>query len=91
MRVFSGPGGVDYLPSQLEAVIAEVRRLEEAANLNENELADMDTHGGTSGIRTELDQLKHRLEMTDLELQKTNATLRRLGDEIRSYSHVGAT
>lgn len=38
--------------------------------------------------RNELDQLKHRLEMTDLELQKTNATLRRLGDEMRSYSQV---
>ena len=32
--------------------------------------------------------MKHRLEMTDLELQKTNATLRRLGDEMRSYSQV---
>jgi len=97
MRVFSGSGGVDYLPSQLEAVIAEVRRLEEAANQNESELQDMDvTQGGAgvpgvpgappNGIRNELDQLKHRLEMTDLELQKTNATLRRLGDEMRSYS-----
>ena len=38
--------------------------------------------------RSELDHLKHRLEMTDLELQKTNATLRRLGDEMRSYSQV---
>jgi len=86
MRYY-GSGGVDYLPSQLEAVLAEVRRLEEAANTNESELANY-THTGedNQGIRNELDQLKHRLEMTDLELQKTNATLRRLGDEMRSYS-----
>ena len=53
--MYSGSGGVDYLPSQLEAVIAEVRRLEEAANQNENELADMEPGqggpGGASGIR----------------------------------------
>merc|ERR1711874_167766 len=42
--------------------------------------------GGGPGIRGELDQLKHRLEMTDIELQKTNTTLRRLSEEMRSYS-----
>ena len=52
MRVFSGSGGVDYLPSQLEAVIAEVRRLEEAANQNENELEAIDGNNHPStGIR----------------------------------------
>jgi len=82
---FYSSGGVDYLPSQLEAVLAEVRRLEESACRNEEELSTISSQEN-SGIRGELDHLKHRLEMTDLELQKTNATLRRLGDEMRSYS-----
>jgi len=84
MRYF-GSSGVDYLPNQLEAVMVEVMRLEEASNMNEAELenyiAEPDSH-----IRVEVDHLKQRLEGTDLELQKTNATLRRLGDEMRSYS-----
>ena len=104
----SGPGRppTDVLPSQLEAVISEVRRLEEAATKNEEELTViMDDRAPGGGIRGELDQLKHRLgtatlywikknfiefvtflEMTDIELQKTNTTLRRLSEEMRCYS-----
>lgn len=87
----SGPGRPapppDYLPSQLEAVLSEVKRLEEAAIQNEEEISNIEERDkNNSGIRSELDQLKHRLEMTDIELQKTNATLRRLGDEMRCYS-----
>jgi len=85
----SGPGRppTDVLPSQLEAVISEVRRLEEAASKNEEELTViMDDRAPGGGIRGELDQLKHRLEMTDIELQKTNTTLRRLSEEMRCYS-----
>lgn len=93
-----GPHGgaiSDVLPAQLEAVISEVRRLEETASKNEEELsfivddrgpAKNGGSGNNGGIRGELDQLKHRLEMTDIELQKTNTTLRRLSDEMRSYS-----
>lgn len=80
----------DFLPAQLEAVMVEVKMLEEAAIKNEEELQVQEEgeRGGSSGggIRGELDQLKHRLEMTDIELQKTNSTLRRLGEEMRSYS-----
>jgi len=77
----------DYLPSQLEAVLSEVKILEEAALQNEEEISNIEERDkNNSGIRSELDQLKHRLEMTDIELQKTNATLRRLGDEMRCYS-----
>ena len=61
--------------------------LEEAALQNEEEISNIEERDkNNSGIRSELDQLKHRLEMTDIELQKTNATLRRLGDEMRCYS-----
>lgn len=79
----------EMIPSQLEAVMSEVRRLEETANKNEEELSViMEDRGANNGgvIRGELDQLKHRLEMTDIELQKTNTTLRRLSDEMRCYS-----
>ena len=62
----------DVLPAQLEAVISEVRRLEETASKNEEELSViMDDRGnaknGSSGggIRGELDQLKHRLGRFD--------------------------
>jgi len=84
-----GPGRPTDPGSQLEAVLGEVRRLEEAATRNEEELerSGLGPEGGQGpGIRGELDQLKHRLEMTDIELQKTNTTLRRLSDEMRSYS-----
>ena len=55
----------DVIPNQLEAVMSEVRRLEETANKNEEELSviletDRASAGG-GGIRGELDQLKHRL------------------------------
>merc|ERR1711899_55324 len=50
-------------------------------------------HGGQDqldqedpNIRAEIMQLKNRLAGTDQELQKTNHTLRRLGDEMRSMS-----
>ena len=67
--------------------MSEVKRLEEAAIQNEEEISNIEERDkNNSGIRSELDQLKHRLEMTDIELQKTNATLRRLGDEMRCYS-----
>lgn len=81
-----GPGRPTEASPQLEAVLGEVRRLEEAATRNEEELEREAGPGGGPGIRGELDQLKHRLEMTDIELQKTNTTLRRLSDEMRSYS-----
>jgi len=83
------PGVSDVLPAQLEAVISEVRRLEETATKNEEELTvimEDRQPPPTGGIRGELDQLKHRLEMTDIELQKTNTTLRRLSEEMRCYS-----
>merc|ERR1719245_1620912 len=83
----------DFLPAQLEAVLMEVKMLEDAAIKNEEELHVVEegeksgsSGGGGPGIRGELDQLKHRLEMTDIELQKTNTTLRRLSEEMRCYS-----
>ena len=51
----------EMIPSQLEAVMSEVRRLEEAATRNEEELEREAGPGGGPGIRGELDQLKHRL------------------------------
>ena len=63
-----GPGrpAPEPAPAQLEAVLTEVRRLEEAAARNEEELTtaagNLDTEAGAGpGIRGELDQLKHRL------------------------------
>ena len=63
-----GPGrpAPEPAPAQLEAVLTEVRRLEEAAARNEEELStaagNLDTEAGAGpGIRGELDQLKHRL------------------------------
>lgn len=67
-------------------MLSEVERLEEAALQQEEEISMMDNEQKGGNIRGELDQLKHRLEMTDIELQKTNATLRHLGDEMRNYS-----
>ena len=58
------PGVSDVLPAQLEAVISEVRRLEETATKNEEELTvimEDRQPPPTGGIRGELDQLKHRL------------------------------
>jgi len=86
LRYWDGRGGsTGPAEPPLEAVMAEVARLEAAASQNEAELSGMEGGAG-AGIRGELDQLKHRLEMTDIELQKTNTTLRRLGEEMRSYS-----
>jgi len=77
--------------SQLEMVLAEARRLEEAAHRNEDELRQLALERGDAdqedpNIRAEIMQLKNRLAGTDQELQKTNHTLRRLGDEMRSMS-----
>ena len=62
----------DFLPAQLEAVLMEVKMLEDAAIKNEEEIHVAEdgerssVTGGSSGsggpgIRGELDQLKHRL------------------------------
>ena len=77
--------------SQLEMVLAEARRLEEAAHRNEDELRQLvlEQQRGATGagvvpadmeedpnLRAEIMQLKQRLAGTDQELQKTNQTLR---------------
>ena len=76
--------------SQLEMVLAEARRLEEAAHRNEDELRQLvlEQRGNQTpsenllessedpNLRAEIMQLKHRLAGTDQELQKTNLTLR---------------
>ena len=64
----------DFLPAQLEAVLMEVKMLEDAAMKNEEEIhvvedgerSSSSVSGGPGGpagpgIRGELDQLKHRL------------------------------
>ena len=55
----------DFLPAQLEAVMVEVKMLEEAAIKNEEELEEEGgrtaSSGSGGGIRGELDHLKHRL------------------------------
>ena len=59
-----GPGRPTDPGSQLEVVLGEVRRLEEAATRNEEELerSGLGPEAGQGpGIRGELDQLKHRL------------------------------
>lgn len=92
----AGPGASsrpEPHPSQLEAVVSEVKRLEDVAVRNMEELNKLGTAGVAgrgdqegSEIRTELDQLKKRLELTDNELSKTNFTLSKLGDEMRCFS-----
>lgn len=90
--------------SQLELVLNEVRRLEEAAMRNDDELRQMaleqqqhqrhldqlmqmsPTECDDVEIRNEISLLKQRLAGTDQELQRTNHTLRRLGDEMRNMS-----
>jgi Ras association domain-containing protein 7/8 len=75
-------------------VVTEVKRLEDVSVKNDRELhklAFKDFVPGFSGedgaeIRTELDQLNNRLKITDKELQKTNLTLRQLGDDLKSFS-----
>ncbi len=70
--------------SQIDLVLSEVRRLEDVAKRNEEELGVL---GGSSGgsaaardgedvIKNEISQLRLRLAGTDQELQKTNVTLR---------------
>lgn len=78
--------------SQMDLVLSEVRRLEELSARNDDELkflnserAQMETEAD-SNIRSEIMQLKQRLAGTDVELQRTNTTLRRLGDEMRNMS-----
>ena len=63
----------DFLPAQLEAVLMEVKMLEDAAIKNEEEIQVVEdgersgssvsggSGSGGPGIRGELDQLKHRL------------------------------
>ena len=71
-------------------VLAEARRLEEAAHRNEDELRQLvlEQRGNQTpsenllessedpNLRAEIMQLKHRLAGTDQELHKTNLTLR---------------
>ena len=64
----SRPVMADFLPAQLEAVLMEVKMLEDAAIKNEEEIqvqeeGERSGSGGPAGpgIRGELDQLKHRL------------------------------
>ena len=67
------PAMPEMIPSQLEAVMSEVRRLEETANKNEEELSViMEDRGANNGgvIRGELDQLKHRLGKNKKRFQK---------------------
>merc|ERR1711981_478881 len=53
-----------------------------------NNSSPLDLNDGPvdENIRGEILQLKQRLAGTDLELQRTNTTLRRLGDEMRNMS-----
>lgn len=82
-----GPGQPPAGPEhQLDTVISEVKRLEETAEINEEEMNAIEDKSHPPGLRSELDQLRTRLENTDLELQRTNKTLRHLSDEMRSYS-----
>ena len=60
----SRPVMADFLPAQLEAVLMEVKMLEDAAMKNEEEIEvqeEGERGGPGPGIRGELDQLKHRL------------------------------
>ena len=68
--------------SQMDLVLSEVRRLEELSARNDDELkflnserAQMESESDTN-IRSEIMQLKQRLAGTDVELQRTNTTLR---------------
>lgn len=75
--------------SQIDLVLSEVRRLEEVAKRNEDELVRLDnTNSSGNGsnqhpqlkddvvIKSEISQLKQRLAGTDHELHKTNLKLR---------------
>jgi len=54
---------------------------QQAASMHQQQAEQEDTN-----IRSEIMQLKKRLAGTDVELQRTNTTLRRLGDEMRNMS-----
>lgn len=90
-RPWAGGQRPEPPPSQLDAVVTEVKRLENVAVRNDHELHQLGSKpavaAGEDGtaIRTELDQLKNRLDITDMELQNTNLTLRRLGDDLGSF------
>ncbi len=75
--------------SQIELVLSEVRRLEEVAQRNDDELGSLKEHhhhqqqqqlqqltSDDMVIKSEISQLRQRLAGTDQELQKTNMTLR---------------
>ncbi len=69
--------------SQIELVLSEVRRLEEVAHRNDEELQDhqhqqqmQQLSSDDMVIKSEISQLRQRLAGTDQELQKTNMTLR---------------
>ena len=88
----AGPPPVLSPGSQMDLVLSEVRRLEEVMARNDDELkflnserAQMDQQAATmhkqaeqedTNIRSEIMQLKKRLAGTDVELQRTNTTLR---------------
>jgi hypothetical protein len=82
-------GGGGQPPNQIEVVLSEVRRLEDVAHRNEEELTVLSSENRHSRlqqgdhqmaqddcIQSEISQLKARLVGTDQELQKTNSTLR---------------
>ena len=84
-------------------VLAEARRLEEAAHRNEDELRQLvlEQRGNQTpsenllessedpNLRAEIMQLKHRLAGTDQELQKTNLTLRYTTIQYSKSSYFG--
>ena len=64
---------------QIELVMSEVRRLEEVALRNEDELGALSQASRLTDdvvIQGEISELRQRLVGTDHELQKTNSTLR---------------
>ena len=63
LRYWDGAAGpAPARPNQLEALMVEVKMLEEAAIKNEEEIqGHEEVERGGGGVRGELDQLKHRL------------------------------
>ena len=62
LRYWDGAAGPPARPNQLEALMVEVKMLEEAAIKNEEEIqGHEEVERGGGGFRGELDQLKHRL------------------------------
>ena len=67
-----GPGPATR-PAQLEALMVEVKMLEEAAIKNEEEIhGHEEGERGGAGFRGELDQLKHRLGKIVEQLTELN-------------------